>query len=110
MLAAGAPGWLSIAAIHCGGPDCGVVDGTPPLGTTSFSYSVVATNSLSSTVAGPFTVSVSPPPPLPPGTSLGSWSVVQSALSTFNSPDKSSGTVTARLPAATAGGMTSWWR
>jgi uncharacterized repeat protein (TIGR01451 family) len=51
-LAAGAPSWLSIDA------STGEVTGTPPSGTTSFSYSVTATNADGTATAGPFTVTV----------------------------------------------------
>jgi hypothetical protein len=51
-LAAGAPSWLLI------NPVTGVLSGTPPTGTTSFTYSVVATNSVGSTTTGPFTVTI----------------------------------------------------
>jgi hypothetical protein len=56
-LGAGAPAWLSIDATT------GVLGGTPPSGTTSFVYSVVATNMGGSATAGPFTVAVTSPPP-----------------------------------------------
>ena len=50
----GAPAWLAINATT------GTVSGTPPSGTTSFAYSVVAANGVSpNATAGPFTVSVS---------------------------------------------------
>jgi uncharacterized repeat protein (TIGR01451 family) len=52
-LGAGAPSWLSV------GSATGVVTGTPPKGTTSFAYSVTATNAAGSVTAGPFTVAVS---------------------------------------------------
>jgi PKD repeat protein len=49
----GAPGWLSITAAT------GAVSGTPPVGTTSFSYSVTAANGVGqSPAAGPFIVTV----------------------------------------------------
>ncbi len=52
-LASGAPSWLSIGATS------GVVAGTPPSGTTSFAYGVVASNGVSpNATAGPFTVTV----------------------------------------------------
>jgi hypothetical protein len=51
-LAAGAPSWLSIDAAT------GAVTGTPPAGTTSFSYAVTASNSVGTTTAGPYTVTV----------------------------------------------------
>ena len=51
----GAPGWLSIDAAS------GQLSGTVPSGTTSFTYSVSATNSVGSTAAGPFTVAVTQP-------------------------------------------------
>jgi choice-of-anchor C domain-containing protein len=47
----GAPSWLSITP-------SGAVTGTPPSGTTSFSYSVSASNADGSAVAGPYTVTV----------------------------------------------------
>ena len=59
-LASGAPTWLSIGATT------GVVSGTPPVGTTSFTYTVVASNGVSPTAsAGPFVVSVAPAPAAP---------------------------------------------
>ena len=51
-LASGAPSWLSINA------STGEVTGTPPSGTTSFSYAVTATNLAGTVTAGPFTVTV----------------------------------------------------
>ncbi|HXL90252.1 MAG TPA: putative Ig domain-containing protein [Streptosporangiaceae bacterium] len=48
----GAPSWLSIDA------STGTVSGTVPAGTTSFSYSVTATNAVGTATAGPFTVTV----------------------------------------------------
>ncbi len=54
-LAPGAPPWLSIDATS------GALSGTPPTGTTSFTYSVIATNSVGSATAGPFTVAVATP-------------------------------------------------
>ena len=53
-LGAGAPSWLSIAATT------GQLTGIPPAGTTSFTYSVTASNSAGSVTAGPFTVEVQP--------------------------------------------------
>ncbi|MGA2473538.1 MAG: putative Ig domain-containing protein, partial [Acidimicrobiales bacterium] len=52
-LAPGAPSWLSVDATT------GALSGTPPTGTTSFTYSVIATNGVGNATAGPFTVSVS---------------------------------------------------
>ena len=52
-LAPGAPSWLTVDATT------GSVSGTPPTGTTTFAYSVIATNSVGSAGAGPFTVPVS---------------------------------------------------
>jgi hypothetical protein len=52
-LVSGAPTWLSINSTT------GVLSGTVPTGTTTFTYSVKATNSVSSVTAGPFKVSVS---------------------------------------------------
>jgi len=52
-LASGAPGWMSINTSN------GVVSGTVPNGINSFTYSVIASNSLGNATAGPFTVSVS---------------------------------------------------
>ena len=51
-LAAGAPSWLSV------NPRTGEVTGTPPSGTTSFSYAVTATNVAGTATAGPFSVTV----------------------------------------------------
>jgi hypothetical protein len=52
-LGSGAPSWLSIDS------STGAVTGTPPTGTTSFSYSVTASNVAGSVTAGPFQVTVS---------------------------------------------------
>ncbi len=52
-LASGAPSWLSVNA------STGEVTGTPPSGTTSFSYAVTATDPAGTSTAGPFTVTVS---------------------------------------------------
>ena len=53
-LGTGGPTWLSIDATS------GAVSGTPPAGTTTFAYSVTATNGISpDATAGPFTVTVS---------------------------------------------------
>jgi hypothetical protein len=54
----GAPSWLSITAAT------GVLSGTIPAGTTTFSYTVTATNSAGS-VPGSFTVAVSQPAAAP---------------------------------------------
>jgi hypothetical protein len=54
-LASGAPSWLSIDTAS------GALSGTPPSGTTSFTYAVVATNGGGSASAGPFAVAVSSP-------------------------------------------------
>jgi uncharacterized repeat protein (TIGR01451 family) len=51
-LASGAPSWLSVDA------STGEVTGTPPAGTTSFSYTVTATNVAGEATAGPFAVTV----------------------------------------------------
>jgi uncharacterized protein DUF11/putative Ig domain-containing protein len=52
-LVAGAPSWLTIGAAS------GQVSGTPPPGTTSFTFSVVASNGVGpDAVAGPFAVTV----------------------------------------------------
>ncbi len=58
-LAPGAPSWLTMDSTS------GTLSGTPPAGTTSFSYSVIATNGVGSASAGPFSVAVAPPPPPP---------------------------------------------
>ncbi len=53
-LAPGAPAWLSIEPSFSG-----IVSGTPPSGTTSFTYSVIASNGVGAlATAGPFTVTV----------------------------------------------------
>jgi hypothetical protein len=53
-LGSGAPSWLTI------NPSTGGVSGTPPSGTTSFSYTVIASNGVTpNATAGPFTVAVS---------------------------------------------------
>jgi hypothetical protein len=51
-LAAGAPAWLTLDATS------GALSGTPPSGTTSFTYSVVATNDVGSATTGPVAVTV----------------------------------------------------
>jgi uncharacterized repeat protein (TIGR01451 family) len=51
-LGAAAPTWLAID------PSSGALSGTPPSGTNSFSYSVVATNGVGNATAGPFTVTM----------------------------------------------------
>ena len=51
-LASGSPSWLSVNA------GTGEVTGTPPAGTTSFSYTVTAANAAGQATAGPFTVTV----------------------------------------------------
>jgi large repetitive protein len=51
-LGGGAPSWLSVNA------STGLVTGTPPTGTTSFTYSVTASNPAGTAIAGPFTVTV----------------------------------------------------
>ncbi|HTW02454.1 MAG TPA: putative Ig domain-containing protein [Streptosporangiaceae bacterium] len=56
-LASGAPSWLSVNAAT------GEVSGTPPSGTTTFSYSVTAGNAAGTATAGPFTVTVTKPSP-----------------------------------------------
>ena len=53
-LDAGAPSWLSLNATT------GALTGTPPTGTTSFTYSVEATNGVGDPTAGPFGVTVDP--------------------------------------------------
>jgi len=52
-LSSGAPSWLAVDS------STGAVTGTPPAGTTSFSYSVTASNEAGSVTAGPFQVTVS---------------------------------------------------
>jgi len=52
-LGGGAPSWLSVNS------STGLVSGTPPAGTKSFSYSVTASSSAGSVTAGPFAVTVS---------------------------------------------------
>lgn len=54
-LAAGAPAWLSI------NPSSGAVSGTPPTGTTSFTFTVTAGNVVGTAQAGPFTVTTARP-------------------------------------------------
>jgi hypothetical protein len=51
----GQPSWLSIGA------STGIVVGTPPVGNTTFTYGVIASNGINPTAtAGPFTVATSP--------------------------------------------------
>ena len=53
-MAPGSPAWLSIEPSFSG-----IVSGTPPSGTTSFTYSVIASNGVDpNATAGPFTVTV----------------------------------------------------
>ena len=54
-LANGAPSWLTLDA------GTGALSGTPPAGTSSFTYSITAVNSVGTTSAGPFTVTVAQP-------------------------------------------------
>ena len=51
-LAAGAPAWLTISTAT------GQVSGTPPAGTTSFTYAVTATSTAGTATAWPYTVTV----------------------------------------------------
>ena len=51
-LSPGAPSWLSVNT------STSEVSGTPPVGTTTFSYSVTATNPVGTATAGPFTITV----------------------------------------------------
>ena len=53
-LGGGAPSWLTID------PSTGAVSGTVPPGTTSFGFTVTATNAVGHTTVGPFTAQVSP--------------------------------------------------
>ena len=53
-LAPAAPSWLTLDSTT------GALSGAPPAGTTSFSYSVIATNDVGIVTAGPFTVALSP--------------------------------------------------
>ena len=55
-LAAGALSWLTI------NPSTGELTGTPPAGTTTFSYAVTATNAASTATAGPYTVTITTTP------------------------------------------------
>ncbi|MHB1510638.1 MAG: Ig-like domain-containing protein [Acidimicrobiales bacterium] len=54
-LGSGAPSWLTIDSTT------GALSGTVPPGTTSFSYEVIAGNSVSSVTAGPFNVAIVSP-------------------------------------------------
>jgi|GEM_PF-1156207 len=65
----GAPAWLGIDAAT------GTATGTPPSGTSSFTYSVTASNGVgTASLAGPFTVTVATPAG-PPATTHGYWLV-----------------------------------
>lgn len=55
-LSSDAPSWLTVSG-------SGLVSGTPPAGTSSFTYSVTAANSTGSATAGPYAVAVSTPAP-----------------------------------------------
>lgn len=55
-LATGAPSWLSLDA------NSGLLSGTPPAGTTSFTYSLTASNTTGQANTGPFTVAAAPLP------------------------------------------------
>ena len=50
----GAPSWLSIGA------STGVLSGTVPRGTTTFSYAVTVANRAGTATAGPFYIQVTP--------------------------------------------------
>jgi hypothetical protein len=80
-LGGGAPPWLSIGA------GSGLLGGTPPVGTTTFSYSVVASNGVSpDATAGPFTVKVTAHPKAPPPVAHGYWLVgADGGIFTFGS-------------------------
>ena len=112
-LAPGAPAWLTID------PVSGTVSGTVPFEVTSFSFSVIATNSLGSTTsavttvstqsAPPFSVSVISPPGAPPGavylaqaTATGAIPAATFALSSsapsWLSIDAVSGAITGAVP------------
>jgi hypothetical protein len=77
-LASGAPSWLSI------NPSTGALSGTVPAGTTTFTYSVTATNAQGAPTAGPFTVTVYTIPAEP--TSVGASAGVDSAGVTWSEP------------------------
>jgi hypothetical protein len=65
-LAPGAPAWLSLDPSFAG-----IVSGAPPAGTTSFTFSVLASNGVGPiATAGPFTVTVTPAGGLPAGSGL----------------------------------------
>ena len=55
-LGAGSPSWLTLDATT------GSLSGSPPAGTTSFTYSVIAANDVGKATAGPFAVTVSSDP------------------------------------------------
>jgi PKD repeat protein len=76
----GAPTWLSVD------PATGVVTGTPPSGTTSFSFSVTATDGVApDATAGPYAVTVAPAPAAPPA-AHGYWLVgADGGIFTFGS-------------------------
>ncbi len=59
-LGPGSPSWLTLDAAS------GALSGSPPTGTTAFTYSVVAANGVGNATAGPFAVTVSPDPPPSP--------------------------------------------
>jgi hypothetical protein len=78
VLAPGAPAWLSLDPSFAG-----IISGAPPPGTTSFTFSVVASNGVGPVaIAGPFSVTVTPGGGLLAGNGLpagsGSGSVVGS--------------------------------
>jgi uncharacterized repeat protein (TIGR01451 family) len=98
-LASGAPSWLSIGAAT------GIVAGTPQSGTSSFTYSVVASNGVSpSATAGPFVVTVTSTAPTTadlavtlgaPGTAAKNSTITYSVVVKNNGPaTASNGVVT----------------
>jgi hypothetical protein len=79
-LGSGAPAWLSM------GVTTGLVSGTPPLSTTGFSYSVIASNGVGpDATAGAFAVTVGPPS----GSTAGYYTVTPCRV--FDSRDVSLG-------------------
>jgi uncharacterized repeat protein (TIGR02543 family) len=110
----GAPGWLSVSTTT------GAVSGTPPSGTTSFSYTVKASNGVTPmAAAGPFNVTVSAVPATPTGVTATAgvssakvtWTVpatggTPTSFVVHASPSVAAETVGGSATSATVGGLT----
>jgi uncharacterized repeat protein (TIGR01451 family) len=114
----GAPAWLSLNATT------GALTGTPPTGTTSFTYSVATTNGVGDPTAGPFGVTVDPvvtnsrdadiSVALSCPATVQMWTMVSCSLQLANAGPAQAHSVTAdiALPSGTwrvSGSRGGWW-